>query len=86
MYQYGSTGLGGGFLPLDLDAEVPMIVEAMRSGVVLCQLVNAVTPHTVDERVRGHVSAVPTCDVFVSNCHHAPWLYVCPLSSPPSPS
>ncbi len=29
-----------------------MVVEAMRSGVVLCQLVNSITPDTLDERVR----------------------------------
>jgi hypothetical protein len=73
--QYGSTGLGGGFLPLDLDAEIPMIVEAMRSGVVLCQLVNAVTPHTVDERVR---------DPALPRVHGARWpgVVTCGLAGP----
>jgi hypothetical protein len=40
--QDGTTGLGGGQLPLAMDLDNPQIVTALRSGVLLCDLINAV--------------------------------------------
>lgn len=56
--QDGTTGLGGGHLPLAMDLDNPQIVSALRSGVLLCDLINAVAPNTVDTRV-VNTAAVP---------------------------
>jgi hypothetical protein len=45
-------------LPLAMDLDNPQIVTALRSGVLLCDLINAVAPNTVDTRV-VNTSAIP---------------------------
>lgn len=45
-------------LPIDTEAEFPAIIEALRNGVVLTYLMNAIHPDSVDERVLDR-SAVP---------------------------